>query len=122
MMNRKRGVIMALAVGAATALMAGLWAPSATAAPAAKAASGAASSLTNAVSNSLVTTPLVTGLTLSAAQHRVAFAGLNPFVRYLDNDCTVNRVISQDPGAGTLLPAGSTVTLWVHPICNGPQP
>ena len=121
-MNRKRGVMMALAVGATTALMAGIWAPSATAAPAAKAAPGVASSLTNAVPSSLVTTPLVAGLTLSAAQHRVAFAGLHPYVRYIDNDCTINRVIFQDPGAGTLLPAGSTVTLWVHPICNGPQP
>ena len=46
--------------------------------------------------------PYVVGLTLSAAQYRVAFAGLSPYVRYIDNDCTVNRVAYQDPGAGTI--------------------
>lgn len=111
---------MALAAGAAV-LAAGARAPPATAATAVKAAPGSASSLTTAVSDALVTTPRVAGLTLSAAEYRVTFAGLDWFVRYIDNDCTVNRVISQDPGAGTLLPTGSTVTLWVHPICNGPQ-
>jgi beta-lactam-binding protein with PASTA domain len=111
MMNMKRGVKAALAVGA-VALMAGGLAPPAAA---------AASSSTTVTSNGFATTPLVVGLKLAAAEYRVTDAGLDWSVRYIDNDCTVNRVAFQDPGAGTVLPLGSTVTLWVHPICNGPQ-
>lgn len=73
-------------------------------------------------STTMSTMPYAAGLKLADAQQRVAYAGLSPYVRYIDNDCAANRVISQDPGAGTVLPSGTQVFLFVHPICNGPQP
>jgi beta-lactam-binding protein with PASTA domain len=110
-MKRTRGALMALAVAAATTMVTtGALAPPATAAP------------SRQVSNSLATMPYVVGLKLAAAQRQVVLAGLSPYVRYIDNDCTVNRVAYQDPGAGTQLPSGTQVYLYVHPICNGPQP
>lgn len=74
------------------------------------------------VSSSFVTMPYVVGLKLADAQRQVVFAGLQPYVRYIDNDCTINRVSYQDPGAGAQLAPGTQVYLYVHPICNGPQP
>jgi PASTA domain len=85
-------------------------------------APAAAQPVSSPRSDSVVTMPYVVGLKLAAAQTQVALAGLSPYVRYLDNDCTINRVASQEPGAGTQLPAGTQVYLYVHPICNGPQP
>lgn len=111
-MRRARGNLLALAA-AATMITGAAWASPASAAPATAAP---------AVTNSIATMPYVVGLKLADAQRRVVTAGLSPYVQYIDNDCTINRVAGQNPGAGTQLAAGTQVFLLVHPICNGPQP
>lgn len=104
-MKRVCGVLAGLAMVVAT----GAWTP-VTAAPSTE------------VSASLVTMPHVVGLKLADAQRRVFAVGLQPRVKYIDDDCTINRVAWQDPGSGTQLAPGTQVFLHVHPICNGPLP
>lgn len=71
--------------------------------------------------NNLVTVPDVTHSTLRAAQDQMNLVGLNWGVSYIDNDCTIDRVIWTDPGHGVQVSPGTRVILHVHPICNGPQ-
>src|ERR671914_2864745 len=61
----------------------------------------------------LVAVPSVIGLSRDSAEAQISDAGLVPAVQELESEEPEGEVISQDPGAGTELRLGSTVTITV---------
>jgi eukaryotic-like serine/threonine-protein kinase len=61
----------------------------------------------------LVAVPDVTGLSRDSAEAQISELGLVPAVQELESEEPEGQVISQDPGAGTELERGSTVTITV---------
>jgi eukaryotic-like serine/threonine-protein kinase len=55
----------------------------------------------------------VTGLSRDSAEAQISELGLVPAVQELESEEPEGQVISQDPGAGTELERGSTVTITV---------
>jgi beta-lactam-binding protein with PASTA domain len=61
----------------------------------------------------LVAVPTVIGLSRDSAEAQISDAGLVPAVQEAESEEPEGEVISQDPGAGTELRLGSTVTITV---------
>jgi beta-lactam-binding protein with PASTA domain/predicted Ser/Thr protein kinase len=82
----------------------------------AKVERGALVSLTVVSGPASVTVGDYTCLTFSSAQNQLRHAGLNPVnggtMALLPQCPNTNRVVAQDPGPGTQLQPGDTVTLW----------